>query len=181
MRPTKYHHHFGLSHGFLDTRFLFLANLTLNQMLDLARDRHSNFHSQPQTSVTTNCLMEMILEGTALGEHIVQTCAATGLPPFSLNVIGKGRLINAPLPPIPGFGPNAGLLFQYHVYPPGVNMDNRDKTASYPIPSHANLFEDIPHARMFLPVALVCELLRSPLTTILAITMLVQLRLQNRN
>jgi hypothetical protein len=177
--PTIFHDHFGLSHGYLDPRFLFLANLTVNQKLDIARDRKSSFHSQPQTSMTTNCMMELILEGTALGEDIVQGCSATGSAPLFLKRHQERKNSQwPPLPPVPGFGPNAGLLFKNHVYPPGVDVESPFHTCTYLIPTHVQVFRDVPNADMYLPVSLVCELVHLPLSTIIADTMLNQLRQQ---
>jgi hypothetical protein len=91
----------------------------------------------------------------------------TGLPPSFLkrHYARKARQW-PPLPPIPGYGPNAGLLFQNHIYPPGVDILLPYCNGTYLVEVHSNLFQDIPHQRQYLPICLLCELLRSPLTAI---------------
>jgi hypothetical protein len=57
-------------------------------------------------------------------------------------------------------------------------MESPSETRTYLIPSHAKLFEDVPHAASYLVIALVCDLLCLPLTNIIASTMLDNLLLQ---
>ena len=79
--PTRFHRHFGLPLDFLDPRFLFLANLTFKQILDLARSRKSNFHGQTQNTLSGNSLMELILEGTRLADTLLECCGMAGTVP----------------------------------------------------------------------------------------------------
>jgi hypothetical protein len=124
-------------------------------------------------------MMELILEGTALGEDIVQGCSATGSSPLFLKRHQERKNSQwPPPPPVPGFGPNAGLLYKNHVYPPGVDVESPFHTCTYLIPAHVQVFRDVPNADMYLPLSLVCELVRLPLNTIIADTMLNHLQQQ---
>jgi hypothetical protein len=164
--PTRFHQTFGLPHNFLDNRFLFLAHLTHNQMLDLARARKSNFHGQTQNTLNGNSLMEMILEGTGLADVLLLQSGKGSLPSFFKRHRDRKASQWPPLPPIPGFGPNARLLFRNHIYPPGVDILLPYCNGTYLVDVHTDLFQDIPHQGQYLPICLLCELLRSPLTAI---------------
>ena len=85
-----------------------------------------------------------------------------------------------PLTPVPGYGPNAGLLFQNHIYPPGVDSDLPFQNATYLIQIHTGLFKNIPRVGMYLPVLLLGELLRMPFTSLIESNMRDQLYSQRR-
>jgi hypothetical protein len=124
MLPIKFYEHFGLPIGFLDSRFLFLGHLSRKQLLDLARNRQSNFHGQCQNTLGVNTLMELVLEGTCLADHLLLQSGATGTAPgFFLGHCARKASLWPPLSPVPGFGPNASLLFQNHIYPPAVDVE----------------------------------------------------------
>jgi hypothetical protein len=103
-----------------------------------------------------------------------------GQPLFSSNDIKKGRIVNGH--PFLLFLALVLTLDYYskimYTHPPGVDVESPFHTCTYLILTHVQVFRDVPNADMYLPLSLVCELVQLPLSTIIADTMLNQLRQQ---